>query len=93
MVQSIQTKQQIIREKLDNLTLSQQEKVLEFINFLQYQNNQSKRQEIYDVSNDKDILEERISFAEDAQEYIGCVEGRENLSQMKQKLKKEFFIK
>lgn len=82
------TKEHTIIEEVKNLTTEQQDKVLEFIRFLQYQD--SNKQE---ENNELNIVEEKsdkkeIFFAEDAKEFIGCVEGDENLSQLKHKLKR-----
>ncbi|WP_017295440.1 hypothetical protein [Geminocystis herdmanii] len=82
------TKENTILEEVNNLTDEQQDKVLEFIRFLQYQDSNKQNE-----NNELNIIEEKsdkkdISFAEDAKEFIGCVEGAENLSQLKQKLKR-----
>ena len=88
------TKEHTLIEEVKNLTTEQQNKVLEFIKFLQYQDSSNKQEE----NNESNIIEEKgdkkeISFAEDAKEFIGCVEGDENLSQLKQKLKRAKKIK
>ncbi len=81
------TKQEIVPEtiieKVQNLTLEQQEDVLNYINFLQYK---AQKQ-----VNQHDQPQETQSFLEAAKEFIGCVEsGRGDLSLKKQELKQGY---
>jgi hypothetical protein len=58
------THSQTILEKLQTLTPQQQQKVIDFIEFLQFK------------AEKKELTEEKtISFYEAAKEYIGCVDG------------------
>lgn len=82
MIQTI-TRPQGIMEKIQNLSPQQMDKVLEFIEFLEYQAVKEEAETI-----ETENPQESISFAEAAKEFIGCVEGPENLSQMKKELKK-----
>ncbi|MGI0481462.1 hypothetical protein ACN4EE_11795 [Geminocystis sp. CENA526] len=82
------TKDNIIIEEVKNLTEEQLDKVLEFIEFLHYQDNNKQKKEKWLKIVEENGNKKEISFAEDAKEFIGCVEGDENLSQLKQKLKR-----
>ncbi len=64
------THQQEIIEQIQNLTPEQQDKVLEFIEFLQYKIRKSETKSIV-----VEQPEKPMSFAEAAKEFIGCVEG------------------
>jgi len=67
MTQAI-NQEQVILEKIKELTPQQQQEVLEFIEFLQFK---AQKQ-----GTPKDKEEEKpISFLEAAQEFIGCVDG------------------
>lgn len=77
MIQTID-RQQMIIEKLPNLTTQQQQQVLEFIEFLQFKAKQTTKIE---------TEPEPTSFLEAAKEFIGCVERPRDLSMRKKDLK------
>jgi hypothetical protein len=81
MIQAID-RQQIIIEKLPNLTTEQQQQVLDFIEFLQFKSSETRKTEAGEP--------EQISFLEAAKEFVGCVEGPRDLSMRKKDLKRKF---
>lgn len=61
------TKEQEILDKVQTLTLKQQQQVLDFIEFLNYQT-QKHQQEL-------ETEEQRLAFQEKLKKYAGCVDG------------------
>lgn len=61
------TKEQEILDKVQTLTSKQQQQVLDFIEFLNYQT-QKHKQEL-------ETEEQRLAFQEKLKKYAGCVDG------------------
>jgi hypothetical protein len=70
MTQVISLEQDVL-EKLHTLTPEQQQQVLNFIEFLQYQT-QKQNEDIEDSSDEET---NRIAFQEKLKKYAGCVDG------------------
>lgn len=80
MTQAID-KNQIILERLQDLSAEQLQEVLHFMDFLQFKAH--KQQKLEEKA-------ESISFLEAAKEFIGSVEGDRDLSMQKKELKRGF---
>lgn len=85
MTQAITRKQSIL-EQMQTLTPQQEQQVLDFIEFLKYQSNKTE------IKKTEPEQVEPISFYEAAKEFIGCVEGPEDLSQKKKDLKRGYLF-
>ena len=73
------TESRTILEKLQTLTLQQQQEVIDFIEFLQFKTHKTEIQE----------EEESISALESAADLVGCLDsGRGDLSLKKREFKK-----
>ncbi len=82
------TLEQTLLEQFRTLTPQQQQEVITFMEFLQFKvNHQEKPDHPTEETN------QTLSFLEAAKEFIGCVEGPENLSQQKKLFKRGYIEK
>lgn len=82
------TLEQTLLEQFSNLTPEQQQEVITFIEFLHF-----KDKQVETIDKEAENSEEQISFLEAAKEFIGCVEGPEDLSQQKKLFKRGYIMK
>lgn len=82
------TLEQTLLEQFRNLNPQQQQEVITFIEFLHFKTNHQEKPDHPTEETDKPL-----SFLEAAKEFIGCVEGPEDLSQQKKLFKRGYIGK